>query len=168
MERAADDTCREGRVPLVPSQEQGIAPIRPPRAASARREGASRHTGCIHSVLSWTPTTCGGSGVVLPAWCSQPPTHRRRRRSGLGALLGTGNSLSERLHGVRAAQGQDNARRLLSTKLRSSRQLHLAGLFPPPPPPHLLARHRSQPQLRSRGDGSSTSVISEMQTGAVA
>lgn len=104
----------------------------------------------------WTPKL----HVVVLARCFQAPSPRW---SGLGTLLGTGNSLSERMHGVRVARSQGNAWRLLNTTLQSSSQLHLADFLPPP---HLLARH--QPQPCSRRDGSSTPVISEGQTGAVA
>lgn len=160
---------------MSPAWEQGTAPIRLPRAANAGGERASHPAGCVCSTaVPARPHAASTRGhqtpkshVVALAWCSQAPAGRQRRWSGLGALLGTGNSLSERLHGVRAAQSQDNAPRLLSTKLQPSSQLRLAGLFPPPPP-HLPARHQSQPQPRSRGDGSSTSVVPDMQTGAVA
>lgn len=100
--------------------------------------------------------------VVVSAWCFQAPSCRW---SGLGTLLGNGKSLSERMHGVRVAQSQGNAWRLLNTMLQSSSQLHLADFLPPP---HLLARHQSQPQPCSRGDGSSVPIISERQTSAVA
>lgn len=168
---------REGRYSLVPSLGAGYHSDPPtPGSKCWKGVGVVPHRvrlqhGCAIPAMHGQHIgllDSQKSHLAVPVWCSQAPAACRQcRQSRLGAFPGTGNSLFKRLHRVGAAQSQDNAPRLLSTKLQSSSQLHLAGLFPPPPP-HLVARHQSQPQLCSRGDSSSTSVTSETQTGAVA
>lgn len=168
---------REGRYSLVPSLGAGYHSDPPtPGSKCWKGVGVVPHRvrlqhGCAVPAMHGQHIgllDSQKSHLAVPVWCSQAPAACGQcRQSRLGAFPGTGNSLFKRLHRVGAAQSQDNAPRLLSTKLQSSSQLHLAGLFPPPPP-HLVARHQSQPQLCSRGDSSSTSVTSETQTGAVA
>lgn len=168
---------REGRYSLVPSLGAGYHSDPPtPGSKCWKGVGVVPHRvrlqhGCAIPAMHGQHIgllDSQKSHLAVPVWCSQAPAACGQcRQSRLGAFPGTGNSLFKRLHRVGAAQSQDNAPRLLSTKLQSSSQLHLAGLFPPPPP-HLVARHQSQPQLCSRGDSSSTSVTSETQTGAVA
>lgn len=87
----------------------------------------------MHTLAVASKVTSGGSSLVLPGTQGRPRP-----------FPNTGNSPSKRLCEVRAAQSQNNALKLLSTKLQPSSQLCLARLLPPP---HFLARHSSSPAV---------------------